>query len=348
MNHRPQASDISSWFSPNQQTVYINTIVGQSGLTRRQATCFVRLWAYACLQENEWKDTPLSKLNSHVKAFSCSHREAADLFYSDRPRGSARSAGMMVDQLVCKQLVRREPFDGGPTRLCLKIPDSFLPKINSFEGASLRVDTFNARSDAPLAASFLEEAYSWDSGRPEAMSYKIKRVLRQWAILCPDGLRVLRREDDEPVGFAALFPVHADSEERLHLPPSLSLHLSTLDEEDPFKAASPGDQTCYSIFIRSWQVKREYWNYSTACQFLQDSQTVLKDMQASFPNLCDLFTISINPHTEALALTLGFKATKADQASSIHWFYMPLDRFLSLDCDEAMVEFDFKKYNSIS
>ena len=180
------------------------------------------------------------------------------------------------------------------------------------------------------------------------MSYKITRVLRQWVTLCPDGLRVLRRKgDDEPVGFAALFPVHPDSEEKLHLQPSLCLHLITLDDEDPFKAASPGDEECYAIFIRSWRVKREYWNYSTACQFLQDSQATLRHMQASFPNLCDLFTIAIDPHTEALALTLGFKPMKADQTSSIHWLYMPLDRFLSLDCDETMVEFDFNRFNNI-
>lgn len=342
MLNKNKAGSVCDWFPPTQQDVYIDTIVGQYSLTRRQATYFVRLWAYACLQQNGWKDSHLNHLNRYVETFFCSHREAADLFYSDHPRGSERSAGMMIDQLVAKHLVKREPFDGGPTRMRLKIPDSFLPKTDRFESAPLYADTLNARNDAPVVASFLEEAYSWVSDKAENISYKMTKVLRQWSTLCPEGLRVLRQEsDDEPVAFAALYPVHADSEEKLHLPPSLGLHLSTLNNEDPFKVAFPGDETCYAVFVRSWEIKDEYWNYSTTCQFLQDSQATLRHMQGSFPKLCDLYTITINPRTEALALALGFKQMRADKKSSIYWLYMPLDRFLALDCDEVMADFDF-------
>jgi len=32
---------------------------------------------------------------------------------------------------------------------------------------------------------------------------------------------------------------------------------------------------------------------------------------------------------------------KADPNSSLRWIHMPLDQFLELDIDEALVEFDF-------
>lgn len=301
----------------------------------------MRLWGFAHLQQ-ENTQPPVTDLSSYVDTFVCSHSEAADLFYCDHRRGSDRSAGMMIDQLVAKHLVRREPFDGGPTRLSLQIPDSFLPKEAQSHSVDLYPDGFNARNDASLVAAFLEESYSWVSQRLETTSFKITKVLRQWATQCPDGLRVLRKGvDDEPVGFAALFPTHPDSEEKFHLPPSVSLHLSTLDSDDPIQVALPGDEGCYAVFVRSWQIHSLYWNYATACQFVQDSQVTLRQMQTVYPNLCDMYTITIHPQLEAFALALGFKGMKADSSSSLRWYYTPLDRFLELDVDEALVEFDF-------
>lgn len=335
------AGKVNEWFPPAQQTLYVQNIIGQCGLTRRQATCFVRLWGYACLQQLS-KQSLIRTLSHHVDTFSCSHSEAANLFYCDQSRGSDRSAGMMIDQLVAKNLVRREPFDGGPTRLSLQIPDSFLPDPTDLHSAELYTDAFNVRNDTYIVAAFLEEIYSWISQRSETTSFQITKVLRQWAAQCPEGLRVLRKAtDDEPIGFAAFFPTHPDSEENFHLPPSSSLHLSTLDTEDPIKVALPGDESCYALFIRSWKIKQPYWNYSAVCLFLRDSQVTLRQMQETFPNLCDLYSIAIHPRLEALALALGFKPTKADPNSSLRWIYMPLDRFLELDIDEALVEVDF-------
>lgn len=341
MSTLPTTRDINLWFPPVHQDRYIQHLVGQSGLTRRQATCFVRLWGYAHLQQGQ--APPITGLSGHVGTFDCSHSQAADLFYSDHHRGSERSAGMMIDQLVTKHLVRREPFDGGPTRLRLQIPDSFLPKESSAQGTQLYADAFNVRTDASLVAAFLEESYSWVSQRSEVTSFKITKVLRQWATQYPHGLRVLRKvADDEPVGFAAFFPTHPDSEEKFHRPPSVSLHLSTLDDQDPIQVAAPGDERCYAVFVRGWQIHLHYWNYATACQLLQDSQATLTQMQEGYPNLCDIYTITIHPRLEALALALGFRAMKADPHSSLRWYYTPLDHFLRLDVDEALVEFDFQ------
>ena len=289
------------------------------------------------------KPFPLQTLDRYTGTFVCSHREAADLFYCDRPRGSGRSAGMMVDQLIAKHLIKREPADGGPTRLRLQILDSFFPPSTNIHSTQLYPDKFNVREDTSPVSTFLEESYRWVSERSQTTSFKITQVLRQWAMQCPDGLRVLRTlEDDEPVGFAAFFPTHPDSEEKFHLPPSDSLHLSTLDKVDPLRVALPGDDQCYAVFIRGWQIRLLYWNYSTACQFLQDSQATLRTMQASFPNLCDLYTIAIHPRLEALAFALGFRPMKADPHSSLRWLHLPLDRFLNTDIEQTLVEFDFK------
>jgi hypothetical protein len=218
-----------------------------------------------------------------------------------------------------------------------------LPEISASSGIQLYTDAFNVRQDASRVAVFLEDVYSWVSQRSETTSFKIIQVLRRWAAEYPAGLRVMRTEaDHEPVGFAAFYPTHPDSEEQFHLPPSSSLHLSTLDGHDPIQIAAPGDAMCYAVFVRSWQIKPPYWNYATVCQFLQDAQTTLKQMQQeAFPNLCDIYTITVHPNLEALAFALGFKPMKSDLGSSLRWIHMPLDQFVALDIDEALVEYDF-------
>ncbi|MGB3615354.1 MAG: hypothetical protein WBA10_16290, partial [Elainellaceae cyanobacterium] len=233
-----------------------------------------------------------------------------------------------------------EPFDGSCTRLSLQVPDSFLPAPSSL-ATKFHAEAFDARCDAPLVASMLEESYSWMGRKAEATSFKMTKVLRQWASQYPEGLRVLRTSDQEPVGLSVFFPVHASCEEQFHLPPSDSLHLSTMNHEDPIRVATPGDPDCCAVFVRGWQIKSCYWSYGPACQLLQDSQVILAQMQQTFPNLCDIYTMTIHPTLEAFALTLGFKAMKADPNSALRWLYMPLDRFLALDVDETLVEFDF-------
>ncbi|MGF1460329.1 MAG: hypothetical protein ACFBSG_15050 [Leptolyngbyaceae cyanobacterium] len=334
-------SHINDWFPLVRQTLYIDAIAGQSGLTRRQACCFIRLWGYASVQ-SAIRQVPIHTLPASVEPVSCSHRAAADLFYCDQSRGSERSAGMMIDQLVAKHLVKRETFDGGPTRLSLYIPHSFLLPTHQPVRQELYTDSFDVRQDASQVAVFLEDVYGWVSQRTETTSFKILKVLRRWAQAYPTGLRVLRaKADDETVGFAAFYPTHSDSEENFHRSPTSSLHLSTLDDHDPIRVASSGDEDCYAVFIRSWQIQPDYWNYSTVCQFLADAQSTLSTMRETFPNLCDMYAIAIHPSLETLAFALGFKPMKADATCSLRWIHMSLDQFIGLDIDETLADYDF-------
>lgn len=334
-------SNVNEWFPPTHQNRYVEAIVRQSGiLTFKQALCFVRLWAYALKYSGQ--QSPIGTLKRHVGTFPCSHRDAADLFYYDQPRGSERSAGMMIDQLVAKNLVKREPFNGGATRLSLNIPTGFLLKGNHFHNIQLYTDTFSHRNDTALVATFLKESYSFVNQSSKTTSFQIKKALRQWNKEYPSGLRVLRKiSNKEPVGFTALFPTHPSCEENFDLPPSSSMHLCTLGNEDPIKVAQPGDKACYAVFIRSWQIKWCYWERTTVTQFLQDTQATLKQMQKAFPNLCDVYAIAIHPRLEDLAVKLEFRPLKADSNTSLRWLYTPLDRLLELDADEVLADFDF-------
>jgi hypothetical protein len=61
-------------------------LIGRVGLTRRRAECFVRLWTYLLLkQQQELGDVlrqPLTQLQVPKGFVACTHREAAELFYS--------------------------------------------------------------------------------------------------------------------------------------------------------------------------------------------------------------------------------------------------------------------------
>jgi hypothetical protein len=340
MSALPSPINVNEWFPLPRQQAYVDAIAGQFGLTRRQATCFVRLWGYATLQTSP-KLAPLKTLQRSVGTVVCSHREAADLFYCDQRRGSERSAGMMINQLVARNLVRRDPFDGGPTRLSLNVPESFVPQTAMAQTA-VYTESFNGRRDAVRVANLLEASYDWINQRAAATSFNITKGLRHWAREYPAGLRVLKTlATDEVIGFAAFHPTAPESEENFHLPPSYSLHLSTFEGHDPVKIASQGDEECYTVFVRSWQIHPLFWNYGTVCQFLQDGQTTLQTMHTDFPNLCDIYTISIHPDLERLALALGFKPMRADPNSALRWLHLCLDTFLELDIDEALAEFEF-------
>ncbi|MBW4459402.1 MAG: hypothetical protein KME47_04060 [Nodosilinea sp. WJT8-NPBG4] len=337
----PAASKINQWFPPEVERRYVDQVTGQSGLTRRQAICFVRLWAYACYQQAPHQNL-LRELSPELHQLICPHSTAADLFYSDQPRGSERAAGLMINQLVKKHWVKRTTYEGYPSQLSLQIPPSFLPQTASEGLVQVEANAFDPRRDAPLVASFMDESYSWVSQRTENASFKITRVLRRWATQYPQGLRVLRQVvDQSPVAVAAFYPAHPNSEAMFHSPPSASLHLVTLDDTDPIQLASSGDPECYVVFVRAWQFRPEFWCYANVCEFLVDSQATLRAMQQEFPNLSDIYTITIHPHLEAFAMALGFKPLKADPASSIRWYYIALDDFLALDGDETLVEFDF-------
>ncbi|MEO1377625.1 MAG: hypothetical protein AAFW70_25775 [Cyanobacteria bacterium J06635_10] len=329
---------IDKWFCVEHQRRYISLLKGRVGLTRRRAQCFVKLWAYLLLKgQQELGKTvqPLTELSLPEGFVSCTHREAYELFYAEEDRGSERAAGMMIDKLVALGLIEKE-FDGNNIciRICFTLPDINESKQIT-ESIELVIDNFNPRIDAIPLATFLARNYDWMNKKNTAAPQMIARKLRIWANLYAKGMRVLRRCDtQDAVGISILYPVASESEENFFLPPSKSLHLSTASQIDPFDIAKPGDEDCTSVFARSFQIDPKFQKHESLCQFLEHTKQTLISMQEDFPNLCDLYTLTINPLGESLALALGFQKTSQDL--QIYWLYMALDKYLALDIERAV------------
>ncbi len=338
---------IDKWFPPEQQGKYVSLLKTRVGVTRRRAEYFVKLWAYLLLKQHQEGgkslQPPLTKLDLPEGFIPCTHREAHELFYSQQDRGSERAAGMMLDKLVALGLIEKD-FDGNNT--CIRIRSSLANIIDSSpptpEHISIVADIFNPRTDAIPVASFLADNYNWMNKKTTAVPQRIARILRNWSAQYSTGMRVIRREDNQdPVGFYLLYPTTMASEENFFLPPSKSLHLSIANDQDPIQMAKPGDRNCTSIFVRSCQIDAPYQNRDRFYLLLTDAQATLKRMQADFPNLCDLYTLAINPSAEQLASAVGFQKTGSDPQSSLYWMYMALDKFLALDMATAISSLNF-------
>lgn len=327
----PEALD--QWFPPEEQRSYINLWIGRVGLTRRRAECFVRLWGYLLLKQilgqNPRLKPPLGELTPVEQWVSCSHREAASLFYSDQEQGSERAAGLMLDKLVHLGLLQKF-FDGNVT--CFQI----IPQVELARGPllpppAMGCDGFDPRCDAIPVAQMLARNYNWMNRDNAAAAPRIARLLRSWAAQYGPGMRVLRREDNQQaVGFYLLYPTAPESESCFFTSPSKSLHLSSGTETDPIQMAAPGCPDCHGVFVRSWVIDSPYLEAGRVL-FLEDLQQVLRLMQVDYPNLCDLHTMIIHPAYEKLARVLGFQRTGTGTANALHWMYLPLDRYLTLD-----------------
>lgn len=331
---------IDHWFPREQQRGYISMLIGRVGLTRRRAECFVRLWIYLLIKQQQESGKglkPLTQLPIPKGFVPCTHREAAELFYAHTDRGSDRAAGMMLDKLLALGLIEKQ-FDGN----CL-YQIRFLPSLTCEpQTVQLKLDAFNPRTDAVPVASFLARNYNWMNSNTTAVPHKIAKLLRLWAGKYPDGMRVLRRCDtSHPVGFYLLYPTSTESEENFFLPPSKSLHLSSASDIDPFKMATPGDPDCTSVLLRSWMIDAPYRNWENVCRFLADVQQTLVRMQGDFPNLCDFYSIIIHPRYEELAWVLGFQKIGHDPKSSVYWVYTAVDQFLTLDIEETISKIEF-------
>ncbi len=333
-------TNIDQWFYVEHRHRYISLLKGRVGLTRRRSECFVKLWAYLLLkQQQELGITvkPLTELDLPQGFVPCTHREANELFYAEEDRGSERAAGMMIDKLVALGLIEKE-FDGN--NICIRIC-STLSDINEStqvaESIELITDRFNPRTDAIPVATFLARQYDWMNKKTTAAPQRIAHRLRTWAKQYSQGMRVLRRCDtQDPVGVYILYPVASESEENFFLPPSKSLHMSTASQTDPFNIAEPGNEDCTSLFIRSFQIDSSYLHHESLCQLLKDARQTLISMQADFPNLCDLYTLTIHPFAQSLALAMGFQKTSQDPQTSLYWMYMALDKYLTLDIEQAV------------
>ncbi len=331
----PEALD--QWFPPEEQRSYIALWIGRVGLTRRRAECFVRLWGYLLLkqvlEQNPRLKPPIGELLPVEQWVSCSHREAANLFYAGQEQGSERAAGLMLDKLVHLGLLQKF-FDGNVT--CFQIvPQVELEQVPSASIPLLRCDGFDPRCDAIPVAQMLARNYNWMSRDNTAAAPRIARLLRSWAGQYSTGMRVLRREDNQQaVGFYLLYPTHPQSEGCFFTSPSKSLHLSSGTETDPIQMAQPGSPDCHGVFVRSWVIDSPYLEAARVL-FLEDVQQVLQLMQRDYPGLCDLHTMIIHPAYEKMATVMGFQRSGTATANSLYWMYLPLDRYLNLDLQAA-------------
>lgn len=97
-----------------------------------------------------------------------------------------------------------------------------------------------------------------------------------------------------------------------------------------------GDVYRIASLLRNWATQ-----YAQVAQFLEDSQRTLQQMQQDFPNLCDMYAISIHPSIAQLAQALGFQATFEDPSLRISWLDRALDSFLELDVQAAVTNLNF-------
>ncbi|WP_242032870.1 hypothetical protein [Oscillatoria sp. FACHB-1406] len=351
---RPSDSEIAPefidlWFAPERQSEQVALLMNPArrpvGLTRCRAEYFVRLWIYLFLKQHQAVEPalqrPLPELKLPEGWISCTHREAAAVFYAGKERGSERSAGMILDKLVALGLINKE-FDGNTISLQVNpLPQlAASPAVQS--ALTFQVDDFDARSDAILVANFLARNYNWMNNNTAAVPHRIARRLRQWARQYPRGMRVLRRCDNSnPVGFYVFYPTSVESEQNFFLPPRISLHLSSTEEEDPIAVAPIGDLDCTAIFIRSWSIDSPYMKYPQACQLAEDCQQTVRRMQEDFPNLCDIFGLTIHPILEQLAAAMGFQKTHKDIVVGISWMYQSIDRLIALDVQKALSSVEF-------
>jgi hypothetical protein len=332
-----EPKELELWWDRDRQEQMLERLVERIGLTRARGECFLRLWIYLVVKEQRERNPqvkpPLLKLTLLDRPVSCSHREAAELFYSDRDRGSDRSAGMMLDKLAALGLILKQ-FDGNISRIeILAISTGLEPEIK--EKVEIKIDSFDPRSDAIPVANLLATNYNWMNHNTEATPHRIVNILRQWARQYDRGMRVLRRQDNlNPIGFYILYPTAAASVSNFFVAPSKSLHLSAIGDTDPFVMAQAGDLDCVSVFVRSWAIDRDYLDRYRVL-FLEDTQKTFIEMQQDFPNLCDLYTMIIHPMYEQQASALGFQNMSRDRQLSVYWMYLPLDRFLSLNITDC-------------
>lgn len=336
---------INDWFPSDSQKPLVEHLSRQVGLTRTRAAYFIKLWVYLLAKQQlealpkDSLQLPLKQLAPLTEAVSCSHREAAQLFYGDKEEGSDRAAGMMLDKLAALGLITKF-FDGNTTRIEITLdPSKLQPHLapqDSKQPQSLILDDFNPRCDAVPVSNLLAINYGWMNrslGRKlEIVPHRITRLLRGWANEYATGMRVLRRADNlNPVGFYLMYPVAPESEINFSSTPTKGLHLTSAGDTDPFALATPGDQDCTAVFIRSWMIDPDYLEQYRPI-FLTDAQSTLLKMQQDFPNLCDLHTLIIHPSYESMALALGFQkiGQPTSRDTQIYWMYQALDRYLAL------------------
>jgi len=326
----PQPTELDASFPPEAQARYVALLAGRVGLTRRRAECFVRLWGYLWLKQATASGTTqaIETLDLPTAGVSCTCREAAELFYADSERGSDRAAGLMLDKLAALGLIQKT-FNGNTLEIAIA-PLAELEDRSAEATVEFDLDTFDPRCDAIPVATMLAANYNWLNRNAAAMPHRIARLLRAWAEQYAVGMRVLRRQDNlNPIAFYLLYPTAPESEAQFFCPPTKGIHLGKLADDDPFLMASPGDRDCRALFVRSWAIEAQYRDRVQPL-LLRDTQSTIQRLLQDFPNLCDLYTLTIHPMYEEITRSLGFQAIGTDPQSSIAWMYLAVDRFMGI------------------
>ncbi|MFP4007692.1 MAG: hypothetical protein ACLFV6_06745 [Spirulinaceae cyanobacterium] len=338
----------NQWLSLKEQQKYIERLMNPQwcpvGLTRCRAEYFVRLWAYLwqkhCMALGQTSKSKLQNLDIPQGFISCTHREMAAVFYAHKDRGSDRAAGMILDKLVALGLLDKQ-FNGNTIELRIR-PFSLDMAESRHRDIEFIVNGFNPRTDAILVANCLARDYNWMNHNNNVLPHRIASLLRNWATQYAQYMRVLRRCDTgQPIGLALFHPIAKVSEQNFFRSPKKSVYLTQPKGKDPMQLAQPGDLDCTSVLVRAWTIDAPYFQHAQVAQFLEDSQRTLQQMQQDFPNLCDMYAISIHPSIAQLAQALGFQATFEDPSLRISWLYRALDSFLELDVQAAVTNLNF-------
>ena len=350
MLHELKPEEVGIWLPLAHQQRYARHITGQRELSPVQAGHFVRLWGYSCLKRNGPPYKPIQTLDNKLydSPFFFSHEDACKLFYADKKNGSSRAAGLMLDKFADdkRKLIKCRRFQGTKTEIRLTVPSEFeLPADDPKE--EIYADGFNCRKDLLHVTELLRELYSVNNRLPESeLVLSIRQGLRNWAKRYPKGLRVIRRASDrEAIGFATVMPVASESAHKFCSPPHESLHLSRFsrDAEDPIQIATPDDSDCYIAYIRSWQIHPGLWTYENVLALLEETKKMLRLIHADYPELSEIYSMTIHPRQEEFALTLGFKTSSSSRASALRWLYIHLDTFLELDSESILSQLNLDR-----
>lgn len=330
---------VDQLFPVEYQKNYISMLQKRGGLTRQRAEYFIRLWAYLLLKHQEEINggklpVVLKQLYPPDGLIACTHREAAELFYGNKERGSDRAAGMMIDRLAALGLVEKR-YDGQALSLQIRsLPELAMPEVKPH--IQVFADAFNPRTDAIPVTNLYARNYA-ELIRDSGMMAKIARALRSWSNQYGVGMRVLRRSDNlNAIAAAVLYPVTSDCEFYFFQPPSKSFYLTSDNPVDPFQMATPGDVNCTSVYVRAWMIDPLYFNSTTLYALLEDTRNTLMQMQKDFPEICDLYSLIVHPLYEELRRVLGFEPICQDNQRSYTWTYLSIDRFLELDLRQAI------------
>lgn len=116
--------------------------------------------------------------------------------------------------------------------------------------------------------------------------------------------------------------------------------------QDRIKYAKKDDE-CYSACIRCWQIKPSLWTFDNALMLFGETQEILRSMLKDHPDISELYSIPIHPLIQKFAISLGFQVLHKGSNQDMQWLHIPLERFLAIDGEKAIANFDFREVSFI-